>query len=178
VERLRREEEGGDEHPEPDVSLAGSAFLPEGYVSDPGQKLHLYRRLSKIRSRSEVAELRIELADRFGEVPAEVARLLDAAVLRLLGGRVGVDRILVRDRMARVNFRQAVVPRLQLLQGPLQERQVAVEVRRVSPLSLVLTQIGPEPLVNTLIEALDVLVSAGEADESARSGTPARSTTP
>jgi transcription-repair coupling factor (superfamily II helicase) len=177
VERLRREEEGGDEHPEPDVSLAGSAFLPEGYVSDPGQKLHLYRRLSKIRSRSEVAELRIELADRFGDVPAEVDRLLDAAVLRLLGGCLGIDRILVRDRMARVNFGPAVVPRLQLLQGPLQERQVAVEVRRVSPLSLVLTQIGPEPLVNTLIEALDVLLSAGEVDESARSGTPARSTT-
>jgi transcription-repair coupling factor (superfamily II helicase) len=157
VERLRKEEAGQEEHPEPEISLAGSAFLPEGYVSDSGQKLHLYRRLSKIRRRSEVDELREELTDRFGELPAEVSRLLDATVLRLLGKGLGVDRILVRDRTARVNFRPGVVPRLQMLQGPLRDRQVEVEVRRVAPLSLALTQVGTEPLTTTLIEALTVL---------------------
>lgn len=167
VERIRREEEGDDELPEPEVSLAGSAFLPEAYVSDPGQKLHLYRRLSKIRSRQETDALREELEDRFGSLPDEVARLLDAAVLRLVGRRVGVDRILVRDRQARVNFRPGVVPRLQRLQGPLRERQVEVEVRRVAPLSLALTQLGPQPMIATLIEALDLLNADDEPEPTA-----------
>jgi transcription-repair coupling factor (superfamily II helicase) len=173
VERLRREEVGEDEeHPEPEISLAGSAFLPEGYVSDSGQKLHLYRRLSKIRRRAEVEELREELTDRFGDVPNEVARLLDATVLRLLGQRLGVDRILVRDRAARVNFRAGVVPRLQVLQGPLRDRQVDVEVRRVAPLSLALTQVGAEPLTATLIEALTALLEDRDAAPADRSPAP------
>lgn len=158
VQRLQEEESGGQDHAEPEISLAGSAYLPESYVPDPGQKLHLYRRLSKIRRSPEVEEMRSELVDRFGEMPPEVERLLDAATLRLLGKRLGIERILVRGRTARLNFRAAVVPRLQALQRPLSDRQVTVEVRRMSPLSLALTQQGVEPLTTTLIQALSVLV--------------------
>ena len=157
VRRLQDEESGTVEHPEPEISLAGSAFLPDHYISDSSQKLHLYRRLSRIARSQEVEELRAELADRFGAIPDEVARLLDAATLRLLGKRLGIERILVRGRTARINFRAAVVPRLQALQRPLSDRQVSVEVRRVNPLSLALTQQGVEPLTTTLIQALSVL---------------------
>ena len=99
VERLRKGEEV-EEYPDPDVSLAGPAYLPEGYVADSGQKLHLYRRLSRVRDVAEVEALGREMADRFGPLPAEVERLLDAAALRLLGRAVGVERILVRERSA------------------------------------------------------------------------------
>ncbi|MDT8340555.1 MAG: transcription-repair coupling factor [Longimicrobiales bacterium] len=158
VERLRREGEAADaEHPDPDVSLAGSAYLPDAYVPDPGQKLHLYRRLSKIRVRAEVDALREELADRFGPLPEEVRRLLDGAALRLLGKALGLDRILVRGRSARLGFRAGVAPRLQALQGTFQDRQLEMEVRRLDPLSLMVTQAGPEPLAGTLIEVLTVL---------------------
>ena len=62
-----------------DVSLAGSAFLPDSYIPDPGQKLHLYRRLSRLENHEEVDALREELKDRFGSIsPTKVARLLDA----------------------------------------------------------------------------------------------------
>jgi transcription-repair coupling factor (superfamily II helicase) len=157
VKRLNDEEAGGSDHPEPEISLAGSAYLPESYIDDPGQKLHLYRRLSKIRRSGEVESLREELADRFGEMPDEVARLLDAATLRLLGSRLGIERILVRGRTARLNFRANVVPRLQAFQGPLADRQVTVDIRRMAPLSLALTQHGTERLTATLIQALSVL---------------------
>lgn len=157
VKRLQNEEAGDIDHPEPEISLAGSAYLPESYIDDPGQKLHLYRRLSKIRKSSEVEELREELVDRFGAMPDEVARLLDAATLRLLGKRLGIERILVRGRTARLNFRANVVPRLQAFQGPLADRQVTVDIRRMAPLSLALTQHGTERLTATLIEALSVL---------------------
>lgn len=169
VQRLQEEEAGGADHPEPEISLAGSAYLPETYVPDPGQKLHLYRRLSKIRNHGEVEEMRSELVDRFGDMPPEVARLLDAATLRLLGKRLGIERILVRGRTARLNFRAGVVPRLQALQGPLSDRLVSVEVRRMSPLSLSLGQQGVEPLTATLIQALSVLVEQHrEPSEAAR----------
>ncbi|MDH5589395.1 MAG: transcription-repair coupling factor, partial [Gemmatimonadota bacterium] len=156
VDRIRRGD-AAEEYPDPDVSLAGPAFLPEGYVSDSGQKLHLYRRLSRVKDRGEIEGLRQEMADRFGTVPAEVERLLDATALRLLGRKLGVERIMVRDRTARLSFRSGVVPRMAVLGEPLQERQVRIEVRRMTPLSLLLHQEGPEALTRTLITAMEAL---------------------
>ncbi len=168
VKRIQDEAAGVSEHPEPEISLAGSAYLPEAYVPDSGQKLHLYRRLSRIQHSGEVEDMRVELVDRFGALPDEVARLLDAATLRLLGRGLGIERILVRGRTARLNFRAGVVPRLQALQGPLADRQVTVEVRRLAPLSLTLSQQGTEPLTTTLIQALSVLVEHRDAGEAPR----------
>ena len=162
VERIRGA--GAEtEYPDPDVSMGGAAYLPEGYVSDPGQKLHLYRRLSRIRRHADVDDLRRELEDRFGEPPPEVERLLDQVTLRILGRQLGVERILLRDRSARVNFRPQVVPRLALLEPPLRDRQVHLEVRRMTPLSLELIRVGPEPLAPTLIRALAVLEEKARA---------------
>ncbi|MCH7562645.1 MAG: transcription-repair coupling factor [Gemmatimonadetes bacterium] len=151
------------EYPEPEISLAGGAYLPDGYVSDSGQKLHLYRRLSKLRHQTEVQSLREELTDRFGEPPPEVERLLEGASLRILGRALGVERILVRDRVARVNFRPGVEPRLTVLERPLRDHQVEVEVRRLAPLSLALHRVGAAPLGTTIISALATLL-AGRKD--------------
>jgi transcription-repair coupling factor (superfamily II helicase) len=147
--------------PEPDVSLSASAFLPDTYISDPGQKLHLYRRLSRIESPAEVDDLNREMEDRFGPVPPEAEALLDGAVLRLLGRALGVERILLSGREGRVSFRQGVVPSLAHLAQPFEDRMVDVEVKRMDPLSLLLRQEGPEPLAKTLREAFLVLSRAG-----------------
>ena len=158
---VRRVRSGsGDQHtfPEPDVSLPGSAFIPDDYVSNPGQKLHLYRRLSKLEDRSEVTRLREEVRDRFGPVPEEVERLLDARLLRLLGKHLGIERIFVKGGEGRVTFRATANPRLTALETPFKDRQVEVKVRRMTPLSLSLRQAGVEPLARTLIRALDALV--------------------
>jgi transcription-repair coupling factor (superfamily II helicase) len=160
VERMRKGPE--ETHfPEPDVTLSASAFLPDAYISDSGQKLHLYRRLSRVQRPGEVEELRRELEDRFGPPPVEARSLLDSAVLRLLGRELGVERILLRGKEGRVNFRTGVVPVLTRLQGPFEDRQVEVEVKRLDPLSLLLRQMGPVPLASTLREAFSALARDG-----------------
>jgi len=70
----------------------------------------------------------------------------------------------LRERSARLNFHPGVVPRLQRLDEPLADRQVAVEVRRMSPLSLKLERMGAEPLADTLVAALSVLARQEEAE--------------
>lgn len=162
VKRLKGEEESSD-FPDPDVSILGSAYLPDSYISDSGQKLHLYQRLSKLDKLADVTSLREELADRFGAPPGPVEHLLDRATLQILGRRIGVERILVRENEARVNFLATVVPRLSVLERPLKQLSVEVEVRRMTPLSLVLHQAGPNSLVSTLILALESLIEAREA---------------
>jgi len=159
VRRLRRGAGEAEDFPEPEVSLAGSAFIPDTYVSDSGQKLHLYRRLSRMDDPAEAERMREEMADRYGPVPPEVDRLIDAHLLRLLGRELGIERIFVRDREGRITFRAAANPRLTALEGPFRDRQVEVGVRRMAPLSLSLTRLGTEPLTRTLIRALDLLVA-------------------
>jgi transcription-repair coupling factor (superfamily II helicase) len=158
VRRFRRGAGQAQEFPEPEVSLTGSAFIPDSYVADAGQKLHLYRRLSGMEDRDQVEEFRGELADRYGSLPDGVERLLDAHLLRLLGKELGLERIFVRDREGRLTFRAAANPRLTALEAPFRDRQVEVGVRRMMPLSLSLTRVGTEPLTRTLIRALDLLV--------------------
>jgi transcription-repair coupling factor (superfamily II helicase) len=116
--------------------------------------------LSKVGGRTEIESLKVELADRFGPLPVEVERLLDAATLRVLGRALGVERVIVRDRTARITFREGVVPKMAVLEGPLRQRQVYMEVRRVHPLSLQLEQAGADPILETVMVALSALASA------------------
>jgi len=156
VERLKKGEEE-TRFPEPDLTLSASAFLPDTYISDPGQKLHLYRRLSRLDSPEAVGELRREMEDRFGPLPPEADMLLQGMVLRLLGRGLGVERIILKGREGRVSFREGVVPPLAELGRPFEDRQVEAVVKRVDPLSLLLRQVGPVSLVSTLAEAFVVL---------------------
>ncbi|MDE2974579.1 MAG: transcription-repair coupling factor [Gemmatimonadota bacterium] len=137
VKRMR-DGTGGEEFPPPEVVMEAGAWLPDEFVADPHQKLHLYRRLSRAKSRGDVEELAAEIADRFGRLPAEARRLLDKALLGIAGRAAGAERILVRGGRVRVGFRPGVVPRMSALEEALGGEEVAIEVRRVAPLSLVL----------------------------------------
>jgi len=159
VERIEKGEEAV-EWPDPDVSLDGPAFLPDSYVFESSQKLHLYRRLSKATGRVEVEDLKTEMVDRFGPLPAEAERVLDAAGLRILGRALGLERAIVRKRTARLTFREGVVPRMAVLEGPLTQRQARMDVLRVHPLSVQLEQQGSEPILETVLVALSALNSA------------------
>ena len=66
-----------------DIDLPVEAYLPEDYVPDLRHKIDLYRRIAKLESSSEIAELRDELRDRFGPLPASATRMLELAELRL-----------------------------------------------------------------------------------------------
>jgi len=162
VTRIEKGEEAVD-RPDPEVALSGAAFLPDGYVPDSSQKLHLYRRLSKVGGLAEIESLKEELADRYGALPSEVERLLDATVLRVLGRDVGAERILVRAGSARLTFRSDVVPKMSVLEGPLRQRRARIEVGRVHPLSVRLEHDSSESIVETLIVALAALRTARSA---------------
>lgn len=159
VERIEKGEEAV-EWPIPDVTLTGAAYLPDTYVPDSSQKLHLYRRLSKAGTRAEVEALKLELADRYGPLPPEVDRLLDVAAVRILGKTLGLERAIVRDGSARLTFREGVVPKMSVLEGPLRQRHAFMDVLRVHPLSFKLGREGLEPMLETVLVALSALGSA------------------
>ena len=80
--------------------------------------------------------------------------MLLVAQLRILGGRLGVDSILVRANEARVNFRDTAAPRMKGISAAFHEVQFQAEVRRAHPLSLKLTRLGGAELLSGLVRAL------------------------
>jgi transcription-repair coupling factor (superfamily II helicase) len=162
---IRRLQEGDAEiEREPaEVTVEGAVYVPDSYMADEAQKLNFYRRLSRMREVGEVEALREEARDRYGPLPAPVARMLDAGALRLLGTALGIERIYVGADDAHVRFHEGVVPRMAALQEAMAGGQLAVEVQRTMPLTLQLTRLGPEPVADTLIRALRALDGAGRA---------------
>ena len=169
VKRLR-EGSSGQEFPRPDVRMEAEAYLPDEYIRDQHQKLHLYRRISRMSQPGEVREMAEELADRFGRLPAPADRLLQKTQLDIAGRHAGADSILVSGETARVNFLPGVVPRMSELESVLAGRPLRIEVRRIAPLSLVLECTQPGQLVSLVVRALDAL-AVSEPAGNAGSGT-------
>jgi transcription-repair coupling factor (superfamily II helicase) len=156
--RRLREDTSAERHPPTDVTVEGSAYLPDAYLADASQKLNLYRRLSRAEQIEEVNALAAEIRDRYGPLPPEVERLTAAAALRLLGTRLGVERITIRRDAARVTFRAGVFARLVVLQGAFRDRQVEIELKRTTPLSFILRGRGETSISETLVTALQALI--------------------
>ena len=149
--------DGGPKLVPADVSVDTPSYLPDDYVPSHEAKLDIYRRLSRVPSASEITALQLELRDRFGVLPAQAQAMLAVAQLRLLGGQLSIESILVRGNEARINFRETAAPRMKGLAAAFHEVQFQAEVRRAHPLSLKLTRLGGVPILDGLVRALTTL---------------------
>jgi transcription-repair coupling factor (superfamily II helicase) len=104
--------QGVAEQPEPEIRLPIPALLPEGYVRDPNQRLVFYKQLSSARDDAEVAEIRADLLDRFGPLPAEAEALFEVIRLKLRCRELGVEGVETsgRDLVVRVAERTRISP--------------------------------------------------------------------
>jgi transcription-repair coupling factor (superfamily II helicase) len=137
-----------------DVSLDVPAYLPDDYVVSPEAKLDLYRRLTTITEPEGVDALLAEVRDRFGPPPAPAEAFFAVASLRIIGGLLRVESLLVRGDEARVSFRADAVPRMKGYAAAFHEVQFQAEVRRAQPLALKLTRLGGSTMLKGLVRAL------------------------
>ena len=89
---------------DPVISVSVEGFLPDEYVPEVNQRLALYKRLAGAASDAEVADLRAELADRFGPLPPPAEQLLDIVRIRVAARTVGVEKIEAGEGKALVTF--------------------------------------------------------------------------
>ena len=69
------------------------ANLPLGYITEPEQRIQVYRKIAQSTERAEIVALERELRDRFGPVPKTVELLLLAAEIKQLASGCGVTRV-------------------------------------------------------------------------------------
>jgi len=80
------------------VQLPRDAFFPGDYISDPTERINLYRQLNEIRSGERLEAYRLELRDRFGPLPVEAELLVLSFNIRLLAHRLGIEQVAVENR--------------------------------------------------------------------------------
>jgi transcription-repair coupling factor (superfamily II helicase) len=141
-----------------DVSVDTPAYLPDDYVPVGEAKLDVYRRLTRATEAAEVETIRDEVRDRFGPLPPAAEAFFATAFLRIIGGLLGIEGVIVRGDEARVTFRADAVPRMKGMSAAFHDVQFQVEVRRAHPLSLKLTRLGGAAMLDGLVRALRALL--------------------
>lgn len=76
-----------------EIELNLEAYLPKTYISDPQQKIEIYKRIRSIENQTQFDEVQAELIDRFGEYPPAVANLLAVGRLKMLADQSLVKTI-------------------------------------------------------------------------------------
>ncbi|MDT4969077.1 MAG: hypothetical protein QOJ64_3814 [Acidobacteriota bacterium] len=75
------------------INLGVDVAIPDDYISDMGQRLRTYKRVSSSRDEDTLRAILAETQDRYGRLPEPVGRLFDYARLRRTAEEIGVASI-------------------------------------------------------------------------------------
>lgn len=82
-----------EQEAETEIVVNCSAYVPETYIGDIGQRLTTYKNLARIKDLAELELYGEELKDRFGVFPDPVAALFEKIGLKVLCQQFGVRRL-------------------------------------------------------------------------------------
>jgi transcription-repair coupling factor (superfamily II helicase) len=94
------------EPPKTDVLLDtdAPALLPDFYVRNTTERLSLYRELDDLESEEALEAFETRLMDRFGPLPEQASLLLILMRLRLLGGSLGMEKMVWRKDLFKAHL--------------------------------------------------------------------------
>ncbi|HEX2954093.1 MAG TPA: transcription-repair coupling factor, partial [Bacillota bacterium] len=95
LEEAIRERKGDrkPETPEPTIELPVDALLPTDYVSDPRQRVEMYKKIAAAEDEEEIDGIEEEILDRYGDLPEVVRNLVGVAKIKILAKKAGVSSI-------------------------------------------------------------------------------------
>jgi transcription-repair coupling factor (superfamily II helicase) len=108
LERAVREMKGeaAPDEAETQLNLGLNIRIPADYVPEENQRLQMYKRVARVETESQLADVTAELQDRYGPPPPAVRNLLDYASLKLLCMKVGVNAIERKRDNVTLKFQQ------------------------------------------------------------------------
>ena len=75
------------------------AMIPDSYIDITAEKIRIYKQLDSLSSDKEIDRTRESLKDRFGNLPPETENLFDVVKIRNLGGKLGFEKIIIKNGM-------------------------------------------------------------------------------
>ena len=77
-------------------------YFPDQYVPNDSERMLLYRKLDNLANRNDLEAVleayRSRLKDRFGEIPEVAEELIRVVPLRVLGKRLGIEKIMLKQQ--------------------------------------------------------------------------------
>ncbi|MCL1841621.1 MAG: transcription-repair coupling factor [Propionibacteriaceae bacterium] len=83
------------------IELPVDAHLPADYVGSERLRLEMYKRIAEVRGEDDIAQVRAELADRYGPVPPAAEALFAVARFRLLCRAAGLRDVVLQGPFIR-----------------------------------------------------------------------------
>ncbi len=142
------------------INLDLPAFLPDHYVPESKQKLAHYRRISRITEPAELDEVAAELADRYGELPAEAVNLLAKTRLRVHASRLAMESVFIGSGYCKLDFGREIRYRLVQVSSVLERVPGEKKVVSIQPLAIVLDT----PDCRTALESITGALAAMAAE--------------
>ena len=75
------------------------AMIPDSYIDVTAEKIRIYQQLDALRNDRDIDRIKSQLKDRFGNLPEEVSNLFDVVKIRNLGGKLGFEKIIIKNGM-------------------------------------------------------------------------------
>jgi transcription-repair coupling factor (superfamily II helicase) len=79
-------------------------MIPADYISSESERVSIYHRLVNYNNPTELNNIKKELADRFGPVPENVLRIIDAIELKILAGKLYASQVSLRNEKLIIKF--------------------------------------------------------------------------
>ena len=78
---------------ETDMSL----IIPDDYVNQINERLNLYKKLDQLKAAPDIEEFKLELKDRFGEIPGETLDLISTIDIREKAKKIGFEKLIIKN---------------------------------------------------------------------------------
>jgi transcription-repair coupling factor (superfamily II helicase) len=91
------------------LNLGLNIRIPGEYIAEENQRLRMYKRVAGIETEPQLADVKSELEDRYGQMPPAVVNLINFAALKLLAVRVGAAIIERKRDQISIKFKADAV---------------------------------------------------------------------
>lgn len=71
-------------------------LFPDDYINVISERLNLYTKLSELKTEEELQKFELELIDRFGEFPFQVADLINSVRIKWIAKSLGLERLILK----------------------------------------------------------------------------------
>lgn len=89
---------------EVDIDTDIEMLIPDDYVTNIQERLHLYTRLDSLDHEDDISKFALMLEDRFGKIPNQVMELFDGLRIRAISKKLGFERVVLKNRKMNCYF--------------------------------------------------------------------------
>ncbi len=92
----------------PHLKLNLNALIPTDFIPEVSTRISLYNELAEIDAIEDLYTLKVEIIDKYGQIPIEFENLFTVARLRLMSFQCGIDSIILKENIYHIRFDQTI----------------------------------------------------------------------